>query len=307
MKRPTMVAFSPKSSSKYNARSISFPARSHPSTQRVEEELNKLKASQETSSPNAETICFGLSGLKELYICIEELLNLPSTRQALAAALDQNEKWVNELLDSSLRYLDFCSKIRDDILAMKESVRELQSALRRRKVGDSNTESDVASYLSFRKKMKKEIGQSLASLKQMESKYGAFPLDLDTYLCAVVRVLRESSFIAGTIFRSLFSFLSTPLLKMKHSRWSLVSMMVQRGVGFEEEQKSMNELGSVDFALGNLSVQNSNEDVEDDKFESAQKKLEALDFGIEGLENGLECVFRLLIHNRVALLNILSH
>ncbi|KAH7519845.1 hypothetical protein FEM48_Zijuj08G0080500 [Ziziphus jujuba var. spinosa] len=300
-----MIAFSPKSSSKYNSRSISFPARSHPSTQRVEEELNKLKASQETSSSKAETICFGLSGLKELYSCIEELLNLPSTRQALAAQ-DQNEKLVNELLDSSLRYLDVCSKIRDDVLAMKESVRELQSALRRRKVGDSNIESDVASYFSFRKKMKKEIGQSLTSLKQIESKYGTFPLDLDTHLSAVVRVLRESSFISGTIFRSFFLFLSTPLLKPKQSKWSLVSMMVHKGIVCEE-QKSMNELESVDVALSNLSLQNSSEDGQDEKFESAQKKLEALDFGIEGLENGLESLFRLLIHNRVALLNILSH
>lgn len=189
-------------------------------------------------------------------------------------------------------------------MSMKESLRELESALRRRKVADSNMESDVVHYLCFRKKMKREIGQCL---KQMESKYGTLPLDLDHHLCAIVRVLRESSLIAGSIFRSLFLFLSTPLLKPKQqSRWSLVSIMVHKGVVSEDEQRSVNELESVDIALSSLSLQNSSEDGEDQKYDSAQRRLEALEVGIEGLENGLECLFRLLIHNRVALLNILS-
>ncbi|KAH0973174.1 hypothetical protein GBA52_025330 [Prunus armeniaca] len=150
-----MASFSPKPSKRYNVRSISLPVRSHPSTLRTEEELNKLKAweatTTTTSEAKADSICKGLFGLKDLYICIEDLLQLPMTQQALA--LHQNERWVEELLDGSVKYLDVCGNTRDAILAMKESVRDLQSALRRRKVGgDSCLEDNLGSYTCIRKK-----------------------------------------------------------------------------------------------------------------------------------------------------------
>ncbi|XWS33927.1 hypothetical protein CRYUN_Cryun22dG0125000 [Craigia yunnanensis] len=85
-----MVAFSPKSTNRYSVRSISFPAGSHPSTLRMDEELNKLRSWQGASSSNAETLCTGLCGLAEFYICIEDLLILLPTQQALAQR--HNEK-----------------------------------------------------------------------------------------------------------------------------------------------------------------------------------------------------------------------
>ncbi|KAJ0039545.1 hypothetical protein Pint_28621 [Pistacia integerrima] len=42
IKKATMAAFSTKPAKQYNVRSISLPTRSHPTTLRVEEELNKL-------------------------------------------------------------------------------------------------------------------------------------------------------------------------------------------------------------------------------------------------------------------------
>src|ERR1044072_1283909 len=109
MKKATMATFSPKSSSRYGVRSISLPTRSHPSTARVEEELNKLKSCTSSSS-RVETICYGLSGLVELYKCIEDLLKLPLTQQALSQ--HKNDKWLNELLDSPVRFLDQLGKTR---------------------------------------------------------------------------------------------------------------------------------------------------------------------------------------------------
>lgn len=300
-----MRAFSQKPSTRYNIRSITLPVRSHPTTERVEQELYKLKASSSSSSSNSTTICNSLSGLRELYGQIESLLGLPLTQQALAQ--HQQQKWVHELVDDSLRYLDFCGNIRDVVLMMKESVRELQSAIRRRKVlGDSSVvESNMTAYISLRKKMKKAIGQSL---RQMDTKYGGLPLDLDAHLTAVVRVLREASVVTSSIFGSLSLFLSTPLLKPKTSRWSLVSIMVQKGVvGYHDnQQKSLNELERVDLAFGDLLLGNLGKDVEDEKIQSLQKQLEALEVAIEGLENRLEGLFRLFLQNRVCLLNVLS-
>jgi hypothetical protein len=305
MKRPTMAAaFSP------NVRSISLPPRSHPTTVRVEEELNKLKSweSSSSSSSKAETICVGLSLLSELYRRIEDLLNLPLTQQALSQ--DQHQKWVNELLEGSLRYLDACGNTRDSVLSMQETIRELQSALRRRKVGDSSVESVVSAYICSRRKMKKETAKSLASLKPMDGKFGdsGLMLDLDDHLLAVVRVLRETSLITISIFHALLLFLSMPVLKPKASRWSLVSKLVQKGaLARKEKQENVDELEGVDMALGNLLMQSSSRDVEGQKIQSAQIRLDALDVSMEGLVKGLECLFRRLIQTRVFLLNIMSH
>jgi hypothetical protein len=60
---------------------------------------------------------------------------------------------VNELLEGSLRYLDACGNTKDSVLSMKETIRELQSALRWRKVGDSSVESVVSAYICSRRKM----------------------------------------------------------------------------------------------------------------------------------------------------------
>ncbi|KAL5557433.1 hypothetical protein UlMin_039669 [Ulmus minor] len=304
-----LITFSQKPSTRFNIRSITLPTRSHPTTHKIEQELNKLKAWEATTTPTkASTICSALLGLKELYSSIGDLLSLPLTQQALSQ--HQDEKWVHELVDGSLTHLDFCGNTRDAILMMKQSVRELQSAIRRRKVGDSNIESNVNEYMSFRKKLKKQLGLFMASLKQMDSKCGGLPLDLNSHLSAVVRALREASLITSSIFQSLSLFLSTPLLKSKPSKWSLVSIMVHKGVmanDTNQEKSKINELEMVDISLGNLFSNSSSEDAEEENFQLAQKKLEALDFVFEGLENGLECLYRLLIQNRVCLLNILSH
>ncbi|KAJ7953201.1 DUF241 domain protein [Quillaja saponaria] len=248
MKRATMGTFSPKASKSYKIRSISLPTRSHPSTHKIEEELNKLRAWEASSSSlKVETICSGLSGLGELYKCIEDLLKLPLTQQALSQ--HQHEKWVIELFDGPVRYVDICGNTRDAILLMKSSMQELQSALRRRNVADLDIESNVTTYICFRRKMKKESTKSLLALKQMDSK--------------------------GALLSN------------------------------NQEEKT-NELERVDAILSNLLLKNSSKDVEAEKIQSAQKRLESLDAGIEGLENGLECLFRHLINARVSFLNILS-
>lgn len=295
-----MVGFPSKSTKQYSVRSVSFPGRSHPSTLRMEEKLNKLRCWQ---GSNAETLCTTLFGLAELYICIEDLLNLPLTRQALAQS--QNDKWNNELLDCSLKHLDLCGSTRDAILSMKQSARELQSALRRSKV-----ETNINAYICSRKTMKKEIEISLASLKRREFPFRRQLEQNYNHLSAVADLFRKASLITSSIFHTLLLFLSPSLLKPKPTKWSLVSKLVQKGLTAPcEEQHNMNELESVDVAVTNLLVQScrGDSDSEEQKIQSAQEKLECLDAIFQGFEDGLECLFRRLIHTRVSLLNILSH
>ncbi|KAL7231234.1 hypothetical protein ACSBR2_009492 [Camellia fascicularis] len=148
-----MPGFSPKSKTNYHVRSISSQARSHPTTLRIEQELNKLKTwKSSSSSSNAETIRIGLTGLGDLYICIEQLLAMPRTQQA-----QKHQKWVIKLLEESVKYINICSKTRDSILVTKSSLQSGQSALRRRKIGIA-----INDYKCSSKKMKKEVSKSLA-------------------------------------------------------------------------------------------------------------------------------------------------
>ncbi|ESR38558.1 hypothetical protein CICLE_v10027131mg [Citrus x clementina] len=263
-----VAAFSAKSSTKqYGVRCISLPAaRSHPVTMKIEHELNKLKSWEisSSSSSNGEKICLGVAGLGELYRCIGEFLGLPLTREALAQHQHEN-CWDDELLDGLLLYLDICGSTRDVVLMIKQSVRELQSALRRSKVGDFTIDDEQG------------ITKCLASLKQME--YNTFGssrvLGLNDHLALLIQLLRKVSRITTCIFNSLLQFLSVPTLKPKSTKCCKD----------DDEDDDEAEIKNI---------------------ESAQEKLEALDGGIEGFENALECLFRRLIQTRVSLLNVLS-
>ncbi|KAJ9703855.1 hypothetical protein PVL29_005221 [Vitis rotundifolia] len=275
-----------------HVRSISLPSRSHPTTLKIQEELNKLRKWEASSTSTLGTICNGLSGMEELYKCLDELLSLQSTQQAISH--HQHEKWVEELLDGSVNLLDVCCNTRDVISQFKENVGDLQSALRRRK-GDVCIESSINNYICSRKKMNKDAKKLLAAMKKMDNKAGAYPLlDQDHQLSTVIRVLRDS----------LVLFLSTPVLKSKPSRWSLVSKFMQKGVvSCEEKHENVKEFENIDFALSKISSERA--DLE--AMQIAHKGLGALEVSIEGLDNGLECMFGHLIKTRASLLNIISH
>ncbi|MCL7024007.1 hypothetical protein MKW94_015652 [Papaver nudicaule] len=292
-------------------RSISLPARFHPSTYRIEEELNNLKSWEidATSSRhlNAESIESGLSGLKNLYECVEDVLQLPFTQKhARKHTCDQDDKLVDEVLDGSVKLLDVCDTSRNILVQMKENSRELQYGLRRRGGDQSTAESSVDAYVSSKKKLKKEMGKCIGVLKRMESKFTSYiPLSLDhqnNHLVVVVRVLREVSSITILIFKSLLSFL-TPTSINPISKWALVSKLL---VINKEEQDDMvdNEVESVDVALHNLSVRKNS--ISTKNLEVLRKRLNVLEGKMESLENGLECMFKCLIKTRVSLLNNLS-
>ncbi|XP_050377264.1 uncharacterized protein LOC126794556 [Argentina anserina] len=284
---------------KYHVRSISFPSRSHPTTVRVEEELSRLQSWESTSSAStSDSICTGLSGLEELYDCVDDLLLMASIQQLLSQ--HQQEKCMDELLDGSVKLLDVCGITRDFMLQVKEHVSALQSALRRRK-GDSSIETSIANYTSFSKKMRKDAKKLISQLKQANNKIVSKPLEQDQHLAAVIRVLRQVCAKNMSIFQSLLVFLAYPV--SKSSKWSLVSKLMHKGVVACESQADISghELDGVNSALSSLCKSAGVENIQ-----FAQKKLDALEVCIEGLENGLESVFKRLIKTRATLLNIIS-
>ncbi|KAJ9703858.1 hypothetical protein PVL29_005224 [Vitis rotundifolia] len=283
-----------------HVRSISLPSRSHPTTLKIQQQLNKLTTLEASSTSALGRTSNGLSGLEELYNCMDELLSLPSTQQALS--LHQHEKWVNELLDGPVSLLDICGTARDVISQFKENVGDLQSALRRRK-GDVCIEISINNYICSRKKKNKDAKKLLSAMK-MDNKAGASPLlDQDHQLSTMIRVLREVNIMSISIFQSLLLLLSTPVLKSRPSRWSLLSKFMHKGAVSCEESAESTELESVDLALGVL----SSEEAKLETMQIARKGVEALEVGIEGLEKGLERMFRRLVKTRASLLNIITH
>ncbi|KAL7223753.1 hypothetical protein ACSBR1_025245 [Camellia fascicularis] len=274
-------------------RSISLPCQSHPSTARIEEELNKMKIWDESSKPTAKAVSNGMSRLEDLYMWHDPLNLL-------------NMNLLNLIHAGFVNLLDICGTEKDVMTQIKEHVRDLQSALRRRK-GDSSIETNIAKYTRFRKKAKKDAKKLIAAIKKIDNKIEATPLlELDQHISSVIKALREIVAASTSILHSLLLFLSVPILKSKSTRQSLVSKLLHKGAVACENylQENVNELESVDVAWHSLCKSDSSEG---DKLQIAQNSFKSLEASIEEVENVLECLFRRFIKARVTLLNIVSH
>ncbi|CAI0407792.1 unnamed protein product [Linum tenue] len=145
----------------FHARSNSLPARSHPLVSEIDEQVCRLRQSQ-AASTSSSSIGHTLNSLQVVYDCVDQLFQLPTTQQALI----NDQKCFNELLDESLRILDLCNTGKDALSQMKESVAELQSAIRRRQGG---VEGETRRYLKSRKTVIKAIQKVLKAMENKKS------------------------------------------------------------------------------------------------------------------------------------------
>ncbi|XP_068323211.1 uncharacterized protein [Pyrus communis] len=276
----------------FHTRSNSFPSRPHPIVQQVDEQLSRLRSSEATSTSSL-SINHNLSRIGDLYGCVDRLLQLPLTQQALAYG--KNVKWTNELLDGSLRLLDVCSTAMDAVLQTKANVQDLKSIIRRTRGGESGAlTSEVNKYLTSRKMIKKAIQKAMKNLKGSKSKSTSSSPSNDNETVAIISKLRDIEEITLAVFKSFLSFISGP--KSKPGSWSLVSKMIPTNKVASDEETEANEFAQVDAALHKTS-----------KSENTQNQLEKLESGIQDQEEGLESLFRQMIKTRVSLLNILNH
>ncbi|KAK8717201.1 hypothetical protein V6N13_044478 [Hibiscus sabdariffa] len=270
-----------------HARSNSLPSRQHPITSQIDENLNRLRTSQSTST--SSSIGHQLNCLQDLYDSVDMLLQLPLAQQALAQ--EQQRKLVEQLLDGSLMLLDVCGTAKDALLQTKECTQELQSVLRRRR-GVEGLANEVREYLTSRKAVRKAICKALKNLKHMENRLSSSSFSNDDETVAVINTLKES----------LLSFISGTEAESKSSRWSLVSkFMHQKKVICEEEEQRANEIETADATLRSLIKSGNMKHAE-----NAQTELQNSEMCIQDLDEGLESFFRRFIKARVTVLNILN-
>ncbi|CAH8363668.1 unnamed protein product [Eruca vesicaria subsp. sativa] len=257
----------------FHVRSNSFPSRLHPQAAHVDEQLIRLRSSEEASTSSSSSICKRLNNLQELHQSLEKLIRLPATQQALAQ--DQN-KATEQLLDGSLKILDLCNISKDTLSQMKEYLKEIQSILRRKR---GNLSGEIKKYLASRRSLKKSFQKVLKSLKVKQ--------DLKC-IDESLAVFGEAEAISMNLFDSLFYFMYG---SKTCSKWSLVSKLInQKKVSCEAQA---NEFTKVDFEFQSEKTL---------KMEDVQ----VLESCIQDLEDGLESLSKSLIKYRVSILNIIG-
>ncbi|XP_074293480.1 uncharacterized protein LOC141620533 [Silene latifolia] len=264
----------------YHTRSISLPSTSHPITTQFDEQLCRLRSSQAASTSSSLSLTHRLTGLTELYVVVDEMLQLPSNQQSLSQ--------IQVVLDGSLR-VHACSTSRDVLQQSKQRLQDIQSVLRRRCSGELNITSEVAEYLKARKTIKKVIKKCLKNIKSEKADASDF-------------FMNDVEEITIDIFRSLLSYISGTKSHSKKS-WSLVSKLINKSSEKEESAAQTSEFDVVDVTLESIVCQKKTRV----NIDGIRNQMVNLESEIEQLDEILECLFRHLVKTRSTLLNILSN
>lgn len=266
-----------------HVRSTSLPLDAHPLISSVEDQLQRLKSSEASSSTNPSQ---KLDGLKNLYERVNDMLQIPQI------SCETN----SEIVEGSLRILEICSSTRDVFSQMKECLRDLESSLRRRRGGDySALMSEVESYVISRERLNKSTWKFIRNLKKLEK--NETPPDTKG---STDSILREIEIFSFTVFESLLTFIAQPESRSRLNFFVLKPLRARRVL---PKEAILNEVESLDVELLALRDRKSGKDISTIQFQSILKRLESVELSIQEIEEGLEYLYRHLVKTRVSLLN----
>ncbi|XP_042509229.1 uncharacterized protein LOC122084874 [Macadamia integrifolia] len=295
-RRPTLAEKS------YHVRSISLPCKSHPllsqlkdkidDLRRWESELNAATTTTTTTTgvSTSACLCDGLTHLKNLQHCLDDLLHLPQTQESLRRRSD----WVENLLEDFLRFVDVYGIFRIALLALKEQQLTAQVAIRRR------DESKMVSYVKACNRKDKDM-RKLASVVRCIGKWSAPAMssDSDAELAAI---LRDVTQVTVSVSVALFNGISSSSSSSAPGSWMMTGWRLSRKTQKIKKQKGIREFEEAEVQSLQLLRKKGDEEV----MRMTLRRLQALDDCIGGIESGTEKVFRSLINTRVSLLNVLT-
>ncbi|KAG2329339.1 hypothetical protein Bca4012_021092 [Brassica carinata] len=267
----------------YHVRSCSLPARQHSNGHNhIQQLLNKLPTDTNNNS---------LLLLSEFYDSVSHLFN-----DSPASSLLPHHSFFTHLLDLSLVHLDLCSKLRDITCRIKDCIRDLRSAFRRRThAGDFTIQCHVKAFIRSRRLIHKDLAKLLSLLKQTEhsSSESTHPL---------ITLLQQVCCQTCLSFRTVLLSLSAPVPKPMPSKWALVTKLMIKSVT-TNAQVQTNEFQLMDEELQRLS---SAKEIKKEQIKSLITNLDNVDVAVEELEESLESLYRRMIRARVSILNTLS-
>ncbi|OIT23626.1 PREDICTED: uncharacterized protein LOC109216588 [Nicotiana attenuata] len=281
-------------------RSTSLPTATHPLIVSAEEQLQRLKSSQGTSTSSHSTICQRLDGLRKLYDCVDDVLHLPLSQQVLSH--EKHVKLLEHVSNDSLKVLDTCSITKDAFSQMKGRVQLLESCLRRKRGGEFSLSNEVNAYMASNKKLNKVICKCFKDLHKKENDQTIIIEDSD--LTSLVSLIKGLEDVTLTVLESASSFISYTKMKSKQNSWSWVVSKLLKPKRVSCEGIDISEIEKLNMELLLLL---RNEKIDHSQILSALKKLLVFESSIQELEDGLGAIFRLLLKNRVSLLNILHY
>ncbi|KAJ1393637.1 hypothetical protein SESBI_34821 [Sesbania bispinosa] len=287
--------------SHHQPRSKSLPCKPHPLILQCNQHLGSLETS-DANSPSSSLFSHKLTGLQTLHDCVEKLVLLPLTQEVLVQ--ERQEKWVDELLEGSLRLLDVCTVAKDALLHTKECARELQSIMRRKRGGEVEVTAEVRKFLASRKVVKKAILKALENLKATVKKGKVSPSNKDHQTTTLACLLKDVEVITLSILESLLIFISGPAQSKSSNYWSLVSKLMHNKKVSSTQEADQNEFSNVDAALQSFVFHMTRKS---DNINHLQSQLENLESVIQDFVEALEILFKRFIKIRVFLLNILNH
>ncbi|KAL9231889.1 hypothetical protein vseg_007052 [Gypsophila vaccaria] len=277
-------------------RSISLPTTSHAISTQFDEQLSRLVLSK-SATTSCSSLSQSVSTLIGLYECVDELLVRPANQQVIAR--NCQAKWIDDVLEGSLRLLDVCYVSRDALLQTKESLQRVESLLRRRSCGEVSIRKGVSQYMNSRKKVKKGIRQCLKNMNKNDT------VDRTCVTVSLVSVFKNIEAVTGDVFNALLNHISGGKTRSSKGTMSLVVRLMSH-VSDSDKREPCSEFENIDAQLRSF-VSRKMSGISTTQLEKTRFQMGKLEYEIEEVVEELECLFRHLLKTRVTLLNLLSN